>query len=135
MAKVGNLERMQEEEEDQEQVNNNNNNMEEEELTFEMDSDVAVGEGGDLLIENRRRPRHTGSAEISAASSGNRPRLAAAAATADLRGGRSGSSETSRSDSTPSGGVGDDGERFFRGRSLTVDSAASGASQLSRSRR
>jgi hypothetical protein len=132
MAKVGNLERMQEEEEDQEQVNNN---MEEEELTFEMDSDVAVGEGGDLPIENRRHPHHRGSAEISAASSGNRPRLATAAATADLRG-RSGSSGTSRSCSTPSGGgVGDDGERFFRGRSLTVDSAASGASQMSRSRR
>jgi hypothetical protein len=130
MAKVGNLERMQEEEEDQEQANNNNN-MEEEELTFEMDSDVAVGEGGDFLVENRRHPHHRGSAEISVASSGNRPRLATAAATADLRGGRSGSSG-----STPSGGgVGDDGERFFRGRSLTVDSAASGASQLSRSRR
>jgi len=131
MAKVGNLERMQEEEEDQEQVNNNNNMEEEEELTFEMDSDVAVGEGGDLSIANRRHSHHRGSAEISAASSGNRPRLATAAATADLRGGRSGSSG-----STPSGGgVGDDGERFFRGRSLTVDSAASGASQLSRSRR
>ncbi len=131
MAKVGNLERMQEEEEDQEQANNNNMEEEEEELTFEMDSDVAVGEGGDLPIENRRRTRLTGSAEISAASSANRPRLATAAATADLRGGRSGSSG-----STPSGGgVGDDGERFFRGRSLTVDSAASGASQLSRSRR
>jgi hypothetical protein len=130
MAKVGNLERMQEEEEDQEQINNNNN-MEEEELTFEMDSDVAVGEGGDLSIENRRLPHHRGSAEISAANSGNRPRLATAAATADLRGGRCGSSG-----STPSGGgVGDDEERFFRGRSLTVDSAASGASQLSRSRR
>ncbi len=133
MAKVGNLERMQEEEEDQEQINNNNNNMEEEEeLTFEMDSDVAVGEGGDLPIENCHRRRHIGSAEISAASSGNRPRLATAVATADLRG-RSGSSG---SGSTPSGGgVGDDAERFFRGRSLTVDSAASGASQLSRSRR
>ena len=133
MAKVGNLERMQEEEEDQEQVNNNNNmEEEEEELTFEMDSDVAVGEGGDLSIANRRHSHHRGSAEISAASSGNRPRLATAAATADLRVGRSGSSG-----STPSGGGvgGDDGERFFRGRSLTVDSAASGASQLSRSRR
>jgi hypothetical protein len=131
MAKVGNLERMQEEEEDQEQVNNNNNmEEEEEELTFEMDSDVAVGEGGDLSIANRRHSHHRGSAEISAASSGNRPRLATAAATADLRG-RSGSSG-----STPSGGgIGDDAERFFRGRSLTVDSAASGASQLSRSRR
>jgi hypothetical protein len=125
MAKVGNLERMQEEEE--EQVNNN---MEEEELTFEMDSDVAVGEGRDLPIENRRHSRHRGSAEISAASSGNRPRLATATATADLRG-RSGSSGSTPSD----GGVGDDGERFFRGRSLTVDSAASGAAQLSRSRR
>jgi hypothetical protein len=132
MAKVGNLERMQEEEEDQEQVNNNNNmEEEEEELTFEMDSDVAVSEGGDIPIENRRHPHHRVSAEISAASSANRPRLATAVATADLRGGRSGSSG-----STPSGGgVGDDGERFFRGRSLTVDSAASGASQLSRSRR
>jgi hypothetical protein len=128
MAKVGNLERMQEEEEDQEQINNNNN-MEEEELTFEMDSDVAVGEGGDLPIENRRCPRLRGSAEISAACSGNRPRLATAAATADPRG------RSDSSGSTPSGGVGDDGERFFRGRSLTVDSAASGASQLSRSRR
>jgi hypothetical protein len=128
MAKVGNLERMQEEEE--EQVNNNMEE-EEEELTFEMDSDVAVGEGGDLRKENRHRPRDTGSAEISVASSVNRPRLATAAATADFRGGRSGSSG-----STPSGGgVGDDGERFFRGRSLTVDSAASGASQMSRSRR
>jgi hypothetical protein len=130
MAKVGNLERMQEEEEDQEQANNNNNNMEEEELTFEMDSDVAVGDGGDLPIENRRHPHHRGSAEISAASSANRPRLATAAATADLRG------RSDSSGSTPSGaGVGDDGERFFRGRSLTVDSAASGAAQLSRSRR
>jgi hypothetical protein len=133
MAKVGNLERMQEEEEDQEQVNNNN--MEEEELTFEMDTDVGVGEGGDLSIANRRHSHHRGSAEISAACSANRPRLATAVATADLRGGRSGSSGTSRSGSTPSGGVGDDGERFFRGRSLTVDSAASGVSQLSRSRR
>jgi hypothetical protein len=118
MAKVGNLERMQEEEEEEEQ---------EEDLPFQMDAEVGGGSDGGTRRRNSAVRHFTaGASDLRRPDSAQRIE----------GGGGVGCDSLSRSN----GGYSDDGgERFFRGRSLTADSAtvSGGAAPLgiSRSRR
>jgi hypothetical protein len=123
MAKVGNLERMQEEEE-------------QEELPFVMDTDIVAATAGD---SDGKSGTDDGSflPPSSTANNADMTRLRRSASTLGGGGDDTSSSGGGDGGSRSGGGYYDESEAFFRGRSLTVDSAITsggGATPLSISR-